>query len=131
MPAVLQHLRPEATVRLALRSGQPPVVHGDGLQSRDFTFVDDAVSANLLAAAAPAERCGGRVYNVAGGEQHTVLDLLGILAKLLGVEAAPQHTTPRAGDVRQSHADVSAARSDLGYQPRFGLEEGLRRTLCC
>jgi UDP-glucose 4-epimerase len=113
----------------ALRTGQPPVIHGDGLQSRDFTFVDDAVSANLLAATAPADRCGGRAYNVAGGEQHTVLDLLNVLAKLLGVETTPQHAEPRPGDVRRSHADLTAARADLRYEPRFGLEEGLLRTL--
>ncbi|HEY3241159.1 MAG TPA: NAD-dependent epimerase/dehydratase family protein [Acidimicrobiia bacterium] len=113
----------------ALRSGRRPVIHGDGLQSRDFTFVADAVQANLAAAEAPVELCGGKVYNVAGGEQHSVLDLLGVLAKLLGVEADPQHTDPRPGDVRHSHADLEAARVDLGYQPKVGLEEGLRRTL--
>lgn len=113
----------------ALRHGRPEVVHGDGLQSRDFTFVADAVQANLLAAEAPVERCGGRVYNVAGGEQHSVLDLLAVLAKLTGVDAEPKHTDPRPGDVRHSHADLEAARTDLGYEPQVSLEEGLRRTL--
>jgi UDP-glucose 4-epimerase len=113
----------------ALRSHRRPVIHGDGLQSRDFTFVSDAVAANLAAAAAPVERCGGKVYNVAGGEQNTVLDLLGVLAKLLGVEADPEHTEARPGDVRHSHAALEAARADLGYQPRVALEEGLRLTL--
>jgi UDP-glucose 4-epimerase len=102
----------------ALRSGRPPTIHGDGLQSRDFTFVDDAVSANVLAATAPADVCGGRVYNVAGGEQHTILDLLGMLAKIMGTEATPQYTEPRPGDVRQSHADLTAARTDLGLAAR-------------
>ncbi len=113
----------------ALRGGRRPIIHGDGLQSRDFTYVTDAVQANLVAAEAPVERCGGKVYNVAGGEQHSVLDLLGILAKILGVEADPEHTETRPGDVRHSHADLGAARADLGYQPVVGLEEGLRHTL--
>jgi UDP-glucose 4-epimerase len=113
----------------ALRAGRPPVVHGDGLQSRDFTFVADAVKANLLAAWAAPERCSGRVYNVAGGEPYTILDLLAVLAKIMRVEVAPQYSAPRPGDVQRSHADLTAARIDLEYQPDIGLEEGLRRTL--
>ncbi|MGH9006000.1 MAG: NAD-dependent epimerase/dehydratase family protein, partial [Acidimicrobiia bacterium] len=113
----------------ALRSGRPPIIHGDGLQSRDFTFVADAVAANLLAAEAPVERCGGKVYNVAGGLQHTLLDLLAAIAKILGVDAAAEHTDPRPGDVRHSCADVSAIRRDLGYEAKVSLDEGLRLTL--
>lgn len=113
----------------ALRAGRPPIVHGDGRQSRDFTFVTDAVQANLLAAWTAPERCSGRVYNVAGGEPYTILELLAIMAKVIGVDAAPRHASPRPGDVRRSHADITAARTDLGYQPRIDLEEGLRRTL--
>jgi UDP-glucose 4-epimerase len=113
----------------ALRTGSTALIHGDGFQSRDFTFVGDAVRANLLAASAPSAACGGRVYNVAGGEQHTILELLALMAKVLGVEAVPHHVDPRPGDVRQSHADLTAARTDLGYEPRIALEEGLRRTL--
>ena len=113
----------------ALRSGTPPVVHGDGRQSRDFTFVDDVAAANLAAAAAPAPSCTGRAYNVAGGAAHSLLDLLEILGRLLGVQPEPVHTEPRAGDVRHTRADISAARRDLGHEPAVSFEEGLGRTV--
>jgi UDP-glucose 4-epimerase len=113
----------------ALRRGERPVVHGDGLQSRDFTYVDDVVEANLAAAAAPADAVGGRVFNVAPGASHTLLDLLRILARLLGVVPDPLHVEPRAGDIRHSQADVRAARESFGFEPRTGFEEGLRRTI--
>jgi UDP-glucose 4-epimerase len=113
----------------ALLTGRDPVVHGDGLQSRDFTFIADTVAANLCAAGAPAERCAGRVFNIARGTPATLLDLLDILATELGVTVAPKHTDPRPGDVRNSHADISAARRDLGYEPGVSFREGLARTL--
>lgn len=113
----------------ALREGSAPLVHGDGMQGRDFTYVSDAVQANLLAAECPAERGSGRIYNVAGGEQHTVLDLLGALSEILGVETEPTFTAPRPGDVRDSQADLTSARRDLGYVPRVALNEGLRLTV--
>lgn len=113
----------------ALLTGRDPVVHGDGLQSRDFTFIADTVAANLCAAGAPAERCAGRVFNIARGTPATLLDLLDILATELGVTVAPTHTDPRPGDVRNSHADISAARRDLGYEPGVSFREGLARTL--
>ncbi len=113
----------------ALRSGRPPEVHGDGRQTRDFTYVADAVAANLRAATAPAERCSGKAYNVAGGAAHSLLDLLGILEGLTGVRAAPLHTDPRAGDVRHTRADISAAKAELGHAPEVSFEEGLARTL--
>jgi UDP-glucose 4-epimerase len=113
----------------ALLTGRDPVVHGDGLQSRDFTFIADTVAANLCAAGAPAERCAGRVFNIARGTPATLLDLLDILATELGVTVAPKHTDLRPGDVRNSHADISAARRDLGYEPGVSFREGLARTL--
>jgi UDP-glucose 4-epimerase len=113
----------------ALLTGRDPVVHGDGFQSRDFTFIADTVAANLCAAGAPAERCAGRVFNIARGTPATLLDLLDILATELGVTVAPKHTDPRPGDVRNSHADISAARRDLGYEPGVSFREGLARTL--
>jgi UDP-glucose 4-epimerase len=113
----------------ALRSGKQPVIHGDGQQTRDFTFVDDVVAANLAAATAPGDLCAGRVYNVAGGQQHSVLELLAQLADILGVAAKPEFSAPRAGDVRHTRADIEAAHRDLGYQPTVGLAEGLRRTV--
>jgi UDP-glucose 4-epimerase len=113
----------------ALRKHEAPIVHGDGRQSRDFTFIADAVRATLAAAAAPAERCAGHVYNVAPGESHDLLELLDILGRLLDVEPKPEHTAVRAGDVRRTMADPSAARRDLGFSCEVGFEEGLRRTV--
>jgi UDP-glucose 4-epimerase len=113
----------------ALRNGRSPEVHGDGKQSRDFSFVSDVVAANVAAADAPAERCSGRVYNVAGGTSHSLLDLLEILGKILRVEPRPMHTAPRPGDVRHTCADSSAARRDLGFACVVDFEDGLRRTV--
>ncbi len=113
----------------ALRNGQPPIVHGNGFQSRDFTFVADAVAATIAAATAPAEKCAGHVYNVAPGETHSLVELLEILGRLIGVEPEPKHTSERPGDVRQTCADPSAARRDLGFSCQIGFEEGLRRTV--
>ncbi len=113
----------------ALRSGRRPEVHGDGHQSRDFSYISDVVEANLLAAAAPAERCSGRAYNVAGGESFDLLELLAILGKFLDIGAGPFHTAPRAGDVRHTRADISAASSDLDFAPSVSFEDGLERTV--
>jgi UDP-glucose 4-epimerase len=113
----------------ALRTRRRPIVHGDGLQTRDFTFITDAVAANLGAANAPSEVCAGRVYNIAGGRRSSLLELLEILGGLLGVTPDPEHTAPRAGDVRASQADISAARDDLDYRPSVALEDGLARTV--
>jgi UDP-N-acetylglucosamine/UDP-N-acetyl-alpha-D-glucosaminouronate 4-epimerase len=113
----------------ALLRGADPHVHGDGRQTRDFTFVADAVQANLLAAVAPAAACAGRAFNVARGEPASLLDLLDILAAELGVTPRPTHGPPRAGDVRHTHADISAARAALGYEPAVSLRDGLVGTL--
>jgi len=113
----------------ALLRGSDPPVHGDGRQSRDFTFVSDAVQANLCAAEAPASGCAGRAFNVARGEPASLLDLLDILGGELGVTPSPTHGPARAGDVRHTHADISAARRALGYEPAVSLRDGLVRTL--
>lgn len=113
----------------ALREGTSPVVHGDGGQSRDFAFISDVVTANLAAASAPPERCSGRVYNIAGGEEHSLLELLDVLGEILHVDITAQHVEPRAGDVRHSGADISAACRDLGHAPRVTFTEGLTRTV--
>jgi UDP-glucose 4-epimerase len=113
----------------ALLTGQRPNVDGDGLQSRDFTFVADAVQANIRASQAPATDCAGRAYNVARGEPHTLLELLDLLADAAGVSADPTYGPPRAGDIRHSHADISSARRDLGYEPSVSFGDGLARTL--
>ncbi len=113
----------------ALRTGEPPTVHGDGRQTRDFTDIDDVVGANLAAAEAPAEACSGRAYNIAGGQEHSLLDLLVILARILDVTPEPVHTEPRPGDVRHTCADPSAAAKDLGWEATIDFETGLRRTV--
>jgi UDP-glucose 4-epimerase len=113
----------------ALLRGLPPEVHGDGLQSRDFTFITDAVAANLRAAEAPAQRCAGRAYNVAGGASYSLLELIAILERLIGVEVTPSRVAPRPGDVRHTRADIGAAAADLGHHPAVPFEEGLARTV--
>jgi UDP-glucose 4-epimerase len=113
----------------ALAEGRRPVVHGDGGQSRDFTFIDDAVAANIAAATAPASACSGKVYNVAGGHRYSLLEMLALLGRIQGVVADPEFTAPRAGDVRHSEADISAAAADLGYRPAVSFEQGLACTV--
>ena len=113
----------------ALAEGRRPTVHGDGGQSRDFTFIDDAVDANLAAATAPASACSGKAYNVAGGHRYSLLEMLEILGRIQGVVAEPEFTDSRAGDVRHSEADISAAASDLAYRPSVTFEAGLQRTV--
>jgi UDP-glucose 4-epimerase len=112
----------------ALRNGRRPVVHGDGRQSRDFTFIDDVVAANLAAASAPATAASGHAYNIACGGEYTLLELLEHLGEILGVTVDPEHTEPRAGDVRHSSADVSAAVRDLRWKAAVGFRDGLERT---
>jgi len=111
----------------ALREGRRPTVHGDGKQSRDFTFISDVVAANIAAASAPTEAAGA-AYNIAGGDEHSLLDLLEILRRLLGVDLEPEHTEPRAGDVRHTCAEVSAAERVLGWSAQVSFGEGLERT---
>jgi nucleoside-diphosphate-sugar epimerase len=110
----------------ALRRGQPVTVYGDGEQSRDFTFVANAVDANLRALVAPVV---GGVYNVGAGRQASVNQLLALAAGALGVEPEVRYEPPRRADVRNSLADLTAARRDLSYEPGVTLEEGLRRTV--
>lgn len=107
----------------------PAVVHGDGLQTRDFTFVGDVVRANVAAAAADAAIVEGKAYNVAGGQEHTLLELLDAVARHAGGQAAPTHVEPRPGDVRYACADVGAAARELGFRARVGLDEGLAATV--
>ncbi len=113
----------------ACLGGTRPVIHGDGEQARDFTFVDDVVEVNLLAARMPEAARGG-VFNVGGGLAPTSInELLAIVAEETGDEPDPVHEPPREGDIRVSHADVSRARSVLGYAPAIDIHEGLRRTV--
>lgn len=108
-----------------ISSGEPPVVYGDGEQTRDFTYVADAVRANLQAAKAGATA----VCNVGTGGATSVNELARRLNELLGTELEPVHDDPRPGDVRHSLADLGRAREVLGYEPEVGFEEGLRRTV--
>jgi UDP-glucose 4-epimerase len=111
----------------AMTAGRPPAVHGDGLQSRDFTYVTNAVQAVLKAAEVPG--VGGRTYNVGTGRRTTILDLVAALNRVLGTNLSPHHSPARAGDVRHSCADIRRAQSELGYQPQVGFDEGLEETL--
>ncbi len=113
----------------ALRKGEPPEIHGDGLQTRDFTYIDDTVAAFLAAGSAPKEQCAGKVYNIAGGYQHSLVDLLSNLQKNLDTDVAARHVGSRAGDVRGSQADPSAAAADLAWQAEVTFDEGLARTV--
>jgi nucleoside-diphosphate-sugar epimerase len=113
----------------ALLDGEPPVIHGDGHQSRHFAFISDVVRANLLATEAPAAQCAGRAYNVGGREPCDVMAVLGELERVIGPGAPPRHTEPRAGDVRRTYADLTAARRDLSYEPQVSVREGLERTV--
>jgi UDP-glucose 4-epimerase len=113
----------------SLRRGASPEVHGDGLQTRDFSYIDDVVRVNLLAARAPADACAGNAYNVAGGTSYSLIDLLDILQDVIGVRVDPVHTDPRPGDVRHTRADISAAARDLGFGPSVSFADGLERTV--
>jgi UDP-glucose 4-epimerase len=111
----------------AMIAGQRPTVFGDGGQSRDFTYVDNVVQANLAAGEAPA--AAGGVFNAACGRQFTLLDLVASINRLLGTSIVPEFAPPRVGDVRESLADIAAARAALGYEPRIDFDEGLRRSI--
>jgi UDP-glucose 4-epimerase len=110
-----------------MREGRVPRVDGDGLQSRDFAYVGNAVQALIKAADAPA--APGNVYNIGNGKSITVLDLVSHLNELLGKQIQPTFGPPRPGDVRHSQADITRARLDLGYVPLLLFQEGLRLTL--
>ena len=110
-----------------LLNGGSPTVYGDGGQSRDFTFVENVVHGNLLAA--EAAEAPGNTFNIADGRSTTLLQLLKLLEELLEVDVQPTHEAPRVGDVRESLADISAARRVLGYEPKVTFEEGLRQSI--
>jgi len=111
----------------AMMNGRTPGVHGDGRQSRDFTYVGDVVQAQTKAADTPG--VGGRTYNVGTGRGTNLLELVAVLNRQLGTQMKPEHGPARAGDIRHSRADIGAIRRELGYEPAFTFEEGLRRTL--
>jgi len=110
-------------------AGKPCTIFGDGEQSRDFTYVENAVNANLLACRAPAEKVAGRVFNVATGKRYSLNETFRILAKIIGYKEQPQYASLRAGDVKHSLADISHTREAMGYAPTVEFEAGLRRTV--
>lgn len=109
--------------------GERPTILGDGLQSRDFNYIDNTVEANLKAAAAPASKVAGRVFNVATGTRVTLSETYATLQKLTGYVEPPQYGPERAGDIKHSLADISLAREAFGYDPKVGFEQGMRRTV--
>jgi UDP-glucose 4-epimerase len=111
----------------AMLAGVPPVVHGDGEQSRDFTFVENIVRLNILAASQPCSP--GSLFNGGSGVRTSLNQVIAVLRDLTGYDGPIDHKEPRAGDVRHSLADLTRARSVLGYQPLVSLREGVTRTL--
>jgi UDP-glucose 4-epimerase len=112
-----------------MMAGQTPTIFGDGLTSRDFNFVDNAVSANLLACTAPSEVATGRVFNIGTGKSHTLNEVYATIAEHLGFTAKPIYGPPREGDIQHSLADISRATAELGYSPRAHFHEGLKKTV--
>jgi nucleoside-diphosphate-sugar epimerase len=110
-------------------AGEQPTIYGDGEQSRDFTFIENVVKGNLLAASAPAEKVAGKMMNLATGAGITLNETFKILRELTGYRGEPAHAEPRAGDVRHSLADIRLAEDLLGYRPVVDFREGLRRTV--
>lgn len=113
----------------ALLSGQSPTIFGDGKQSRDFVSIRNVVQANLLAAEAPANKVAGRVFNIGGGTSINLLDLMDELNRQTGQQVVPNFGPARPGDVRNSRADITAARTDLGYDPTVTWQQGIEETL--
>jgi nucleoside-diphosphate-sugar epimerase len=111
----------------ALLTAKRPTIFGDGEQSRDFTYIENVIEANLLAM--DADVAPGRVYNIACGRAVTVNQLFAELRELIDAEVTPVYAAARAGDVRHSLADLTRSRADLGYQPRVGLREGLSHSI--
>ena len=129
------HQRPDGAYAAAIPKfvwaalhDEPITIYGDGETTRDFCFVDNAVSANLLAAAAP-RRLQGEIINIAGGRRVSLNALVTELGRVLGVEPSVVHTDPRPGDVRHSLADIQRAEALLGYRPEVTWEQGLPRTV--
>ncbi len=112
----------------AYLQGEAPTIHGDGGQSRDFTYIEDVVEANLLAAGAPAQACG-RAYNIAAGRRTTVSELAELIRQALGGGPEPIHDEPRAGDVRHSVAAPNAAHEHLGFAAKVSIADGLQATV--
>jgi len=112
-----------------MMAGETPTIFGDGLTSRDFNYVDNAVSANLLACVAPSAVATGRVFNIGTGKSHTLNEVYEAIAGQLGFTGKPIYAAPRAGDIKHSLANIDRAANELGYQPKFHFHDGLRKTV--
>ena len=118
-----------AKFALQMLQAEPPTIFGDGTQSRDFTYIDNAVSANLLACKAPAADIAGKVFNCATGKRADLNETFQILKKLTGYKGEAKYGPERSGDIKHSLADLSRAEKYLGYKPQVEFEEGLRLTV--
>jgi nucleoside-diphosphate-sugar epimerase len=113
----------------AMLKGEQPTIYGDGQQSRDFTFIQNVIEANLLACHAPAAQVAGKAFNAATGSRITLNDVFKVLQNLTGYEGVPAYAPERAGDIKHSLADISLAHNHMGYKPSVTLEQGLKRTV--
>jgi len=113
----------------AMLQGEQPVIFGDGKQSRDFTYIDNVVSANLLACQASAEKTSGQVFNIATGKSFSLNDLYALLQEIIGYPKPASHAPPRGGDVRDSLADTGRAQQAMAYKTLVDFKDGLRRTV--
>ena len=109
--------------------GEQPTIYGNGEQSRDFTYIDNAVEANLLACKAPAEKAAGQVFNTATGRRITLNETFKLLQGMTAYKGQPKYGPERGGDIKHSLADISKAEAALGYKTKVDFEEGLRRTV--
>jgi UDP-glucose 4-epimerase len=110
-------------------AGEQPTIFGDGEQSRDFTYIDNAVEANLLACKAPAEQAAGKMFNVATGRRVTLNETFKLLQGLTSYAGSPVYGPERGGDIKHSLADISLAEKHLAYKPKVNFEDGLRKTV--
>jgi nucleoside-diphosphate-sugar epimerase len=113
----------------ALLRDEPPIIYGDGEQTRDFTYVGNVIAGNLLAAEAPAERVAGQVFNLAAGGQTSLNDLIDVLHEVIGCNTAPNYDAARSGDIKFSKADIGKAQRRMGYTPQIPFLEGISRTV--
>lgn len=118
-----------AKFTMQMLRGDQPTIYGDGDTSRDFTYIDNAVSANLLACLAPAAECAGRVFNCATGQRTTLNETFEALKELTGYRGAVKYEAERSGDIKHSLADITLAQKHLGYKVLVDFEDGLRRTV--
>ena len=112
----------------AIFAKRAPTIYGDGEQTRDFTYIDNVVQANLLACMA-GERADGKIFNIGAGGRITINDLLKHILEFLKADLEPEYLPPRGGDIRDSQADIHLAKDFLGYEPRVGVQEGLIKTI--